>query len=390
MPEVATDPAQKLRAVKQDMRTTLVEREDEIDLVLMSVVSQQHGCFVGEPGVAKSLTLKEFIRRIEGVKTFEILLNQAMPPTEVLGQISVRGLTEDRYEHKTEGRLPEANLAFLDEGWKANAVTLNSMLGVLNERVFHNNGVVMPVPLWSAFIASNELPTDPVLAAVRDRFPWTKIVEPVKSDAGFTQIIRGNLDRRRGASGNSNATLTLDDIQELQQRARNVSVGDEFLSELVKLRALAETEGLRASARRFAAAVALCQAQAAIAGRTELAKGDLQIFQHVLWLDPDDIPVAREVVSEFAGRIAKVTHQFRSALDAAGEKFAAIKKKVADGDSDAFDGGIPLLQELKTVGNDLRSEVTRAQGEGEDASPLVDLEGSLKTLRDTVTAELLA
>jgi MoxR-like ATPase len=390
MPEVAIDSAAKLRSVKQDMRAALVEREDEIDLIAMSIVSRQHGCLVGEPGVAKSLTLRELIRRIEGVTKFEILLNQAMPPTEVLGQISVKGLTEDRYFHKTEGRLPEANLAFLDEGWKANAVTLNAMLGILNERVFHNDGTVQQVPLWSAFIASNELPTDPVLAAVRDRIPWTKVVQPVKGDAGFSEIIRGNVDRRRGVVGDSTATLTLDDIADLQAKARDCKVDDDFMAALVKLRGIADKESLHCSARRYAAGVALCQAHAVISGRDAVKKSDLQLFQHVLWLDPEDIPTAREVVLEFAGRVAKIVSQFRSSLDAAGEEFAEMKKRSAGGDKGALDGSLGLIQKLKAIDVDLKTEVAKATSAGdEDPTPLEDLLVATNTLRESVIEEVL-
>ena len=59
----------------------------------------------------------------------------------------MRELENDRYIRKVEGYLPEANVAFIDEIFKANSAILNTLLTILNERLFDNGNVRMPVPL---------------------------------------------------------------------------------------------------------------------------------------------------------------------------------------------------------------------------------------------------
>jgi MoxR-like ATPase len=57
--------------------------------------------------------------------------------------------------------LPYASrFAFLDEIFKANSAILNSLLSILNERIFFNGSEKQQVPLLFLMAASNELPED--------------------------------------------------------------------------------------------------------------------------------------------------------------------------------------------------------------------------------------
>lgn len=59
----------------------------------------------------------------------------------------MRALEDDRYVRQTEGYLPTANVAFVDEIFKANSAILNTLLTVLNERLFDNGTKRELVPL---------------------------------------------------------------------------------------------------------------------------------------------------------------------------------------------------------------------------------------------------
>ena len=66
--------------------------------------------------------------------------------------------------------LPEANLIFLDELLNANSAILNSLLMVLNERVFRRGKETKDLPALMIVGASNHLPQDDALQALFDRF----------------------------------------------------------------------------------------------------------------------------------------------------------------------------------------------------------------------------
>lgn len=391
----ATDRADRLRQIEEDANTDLIDRETEVRLIILSILSKQNGLLIGEPGVAKSQTIRTVLSRITGAKKFEVLLGQATPPAAVLGPVSVKGLTEDKYEHITTDMLPEAHVAFLDEIFKSNSVTLNALLSVVNERVFHNGGTPQEIPLWSVIGASNELPTEANLQAFRDRLPWTRKVEPVRGDDGFKKVMLGNiLRRKKQASGQPTVSLSIEEIEQMQKEVTEVQVTDAFMDALAQLKRRADKEGMRISARRYAAGVALCQAQALLDGRSKLAKSDLTLFEHILWLDPQDQPKAFEIASDFAGEIQRAVGRLTASLQEYTERFQQIKEGVQSTDqaaqSSAVSDGVNVLSDMRR----LVQAIDRTLGEvnpddGEDIAPIHRLKDKAEELREAMRLELL-
>ena len=66
---------------------------------------------------------------------------------ELFGPLSMRALEEDQYVRQTDGYLPDAAVAFIDEIFKANSAILNTLLTILNERLFDNGSQRSRVPL---------------------------------------------------------------------------------------------------------------------------------------------------------------------------------------------------------------------------------------------------
>jgi MoxR-like ATPase len=80
-------------------------------------------------------------------------------------------------------------VAFLDEVWKSNSAILNSLLAIVNERVHHEAGHAVPVPLLSLFGASNETPEDDSLNALYDRFLLRVTVPYLASDDSLATLL---------------------------------------------------------------------------------------------------------------------------------------------------------------------------------------------------------
>src|SRR5262245_63758767 len=124
---------EKFAATRKELAAALIERDAEVDLVLTALVARENVLLVGPPGCAKSLLLDSLMNWMKGRK-FSILLNRFTAPEELLGAISVAGLKSDCYRRVTTGKLPEADLAFIDEVFKGSSAILNVMLKILNER----------------------------------------------------------------------------------------------------------------------------------------------------------------------------------------------------------------------------------------------------------------
>lgn len=391
-PDVSQDIA-TVNQIKAEMSVKLIERPTEIDMMVLSVIAREHGVLIGVPGVAKSMTVREFMSRIVDAIYFETLFRKSLPVEEVVGPVSLQGLTQDVFRYITTGKMPESNVAFLDEVWKANAVVLNSLLTILNERKFKNNGTHMDVPLWCAIGASNELPTEQELMAIRDRFAWCVMVEPVKTDDGFKEIMRGQIARRAGQqSSGPRTTITKDAIERLQSAASRITVGDDVLNDIASMRRSAESQGLHVSPRRYGSGLNLAIAKALLNGRDYVVSDDLRVFQHVLWTHEEDRATAIELTLDFAGKVAKEASKLRSAFEPIKVDILAVRDELkATGNltEDTMNKIAPLSVSLRDVERKVGGEIDDATAAGKDPAELGALLQEVKAIKEIIRNEIM-
>src|SRR5690606_439961 len=91
---------------------------------------------------------------------FEYLLTRFTEPNEIFGPIDIQAFRTGEYQRRMEGMLPQAEIVFLDEVFKANSAILNSLLSVLNESVYTVGNSVWRTPRTSAFGALHEVRND--------------------------------------------------------------------------------------------------------------------------------------------------------------------------------------------------------------------------------------
>ena len=112
----------------------LLQRDVAARALLLSALAGEHLLLIGPPGTAKSELARRLQRLLPGTRYFERLLTRFSVPEELFGPLSLQALEADRYERLTEGYLPAAEVAFLDEVFKANSAILNTLLGLLHVR----------------------------------------------------------------------------------------------------------------------------------------------------------------------------------------------------------------------------------------------------------------
>ncbi len=219
--EELQEQAEELRTKFQRFRTSLsrffVQKQELIDLMLVAAIAQEPLLLVGPPGTAKSdlvLKFKDALGLGEG-DYFEYMLTRFTEPSEIVGPIDIGKLREGRYIRREEGKLPTARLAFLDEIFKSNSAILNILLTIINERKFYQDGVPQPVRLRVLFAATNEVPEQAELAALKDRF-CLKAESRSVQEAHFTELIdfgiRGEVYQKLGQKPWCEGHASLDDI----------------------------------------------------------------------------------------------------------------------------------------------------------------------------------
>lgn len=186
------------------LKRFFVGRDAEVDLALLCAAIQEPLLLVGPPGTAKSDLIVKLIDSI-GVgqgEYFEYMLTKFTEPSEILGPIDLAQLKDGRFRRRTQGMLPEATAVFLDEIFKSNSAILNTLLTIVNERKFYQDGAPEPVALRMLFAATNDIPEQSELLALSDRFVLKIETRPVK-DRHFKALMQA------GMATESNKALSL-------------------------------------------------------------------------------------------------------------------------------------------------------------------------------------
>src|SRR3954453_4119837 len=92
----------KFAQARTELAAALIERDDEVDLVLTALVANEHALLVGPPGCGKSLLLDGVLSWTGGAKC-SILLTKFTTPDEVVGPVSLAALKADKYLRVTAG-----------------------------------------------------------------------------------------------------------------------------------------------------------------------------------------------------------------------------------------------------------------------------------------------
>jgi MoxR-like ATPase len=300
-----TDPhpiREKFATARKELSSALIERDEEVDLVLTALLANEHVLLVGPPGCAKSLLLDSLLSWTGGQK-FSILFTKYSTPEEVLGPVSLRALKEDKYVRVTAGKLPEADYAFLDEVYKASSAILNVMLRLLNERTFDaGDGIVHKVPLKLCVAASNEWAspdTGKELAALTDRFLLRRSVTPIRSRVGRERLL-WTADHTPKLS----STITPAEVEDARRAAQSLPWSVEAKEALGAVLAELAREGVRPGDRRQFKTVGAVRAFAFLNGADEVRPEHLEVAQHCLWDSPDEQPAK---VAQVIAKIANPT-----------------------------------------------------------------------------------
>ena len=296
----------------------LLERETEVRLLLLAALCGEHLLLLGPPGTAKS----ELSRRLSaatGGTYFERLLTRFSVPEELFGPLSMAGLENDEYVRKIDGYLPTAEVAFIDEIFKANSAILNALLTILNERLFDNGSKRFSVPLLCLVGASNELPESEELDALYDRFLIRRQVGQVSS-AGLGTLARlaagalGDGDAAllssdsafssssENGDGEPSPELSMDDFRSTARTAySSVEVPDSVIDILTDIRNYLQDKcepPIYVSDRRFMKSVKMLQVVAHADGRAAVSEVDCLLLEFVLGQRPDDAAKVRARVLE--------------------------------------------------------------------------------------------
>ncbi|GAB3638245.1 hypothetical protein GCM10027422_38350 [Hymenobacter arcticus] len=279
----------KLHRVARHLKDTFVGKDDIIDLLMLCLVSRENLFLLGPPGTAKSALVHALARSVEG-QTFDYLLTRFTEPNELFGPFDIRRLREGELVTNTEGMLPEANLIFLDELLNANSAILNSLLLVLNEKVFRRGRETRPLPALLIVGASNHLPEDEALGALFDRF-LVRVRSDNAEPADLSAVLAAGWGLEQRTAAAELPTIAAAEVAQLQAAVPTVdlaTVRPAYAALVGQLR----QAGLALSDRRAVKLQRLLAASALLSQRLVAVPSDAWVLRHI-W-DTDE---QREVLA---------------------------------------------------------------------------------------------
>ena len=328
---------ERFKLLLREMNRGIYEKETEISLSLLAALAGESIILLGPPGVAKSMVARQLKNAFRDAHSFEYLMSRFSTPDEIFGPVSIQKLkTSDTYERAVDGYLPTADVVFLDEIWKAGPAIQNTLLTVINEKIFRNGNREMHLPLKLLVAASNELPAKGEgLEALWDRFVIRIESRPIKMEKNFRAMlleVKSSLEvkseERRvkkqssTAEGKVNSTDLFEDTifdeqigadvsispaeyAEWSQAIDKIGVKEEVLDAISRIRKAlravnvdeaAERRNIYVSDRRWKNIVRLLRTSAFMQDREEVDICDLLPIYHCLWQEPEERDAIRSIV----------------------------------------------------------------------------------------------
>ncbi len=265
----------------------MYEREEIIAVALLGALCGQNTFLFGPPGTAKSLISRRIACAFKEPTYFEYLMNRFSTPEEVYGPVSIKALKKDEYIRKTDNYLPTAEFAFLDEIWKSSPAILNTLLTMINERIFRNGDEVEQTPLKALIAASNETPEpNQGLEALYDRFVIRLMVAPIDKKDHFERLLS---DKPNDAYVRVPKALVIGEREwnNWREKLHDVKMSSETLAIIDLIRQALEKDEdnlhVYVSDRRWQRAAILMKASAFFNGRQTTNHSDAWMLEYCLW-----------------------------------------------------------------------------------------------------------
>lgn len=351
---------ERFKQLLGEMNRGIYEKETEISLSLLAALAGESIILLGPPGVAKSMVARQLKTAFREAQSFEYLMSRFSTPDEIFGPVSIQKLkTSDTYERAVEGYLPTADVVFLDEIWKAGPAIQNTLLTVINEKIFRNGNREMHLPLKLLVAASNELPAKGEgLEALWDRFVIRIESRPIKLENNFRAMLLeaptdflGPTDftdstDSSGSMGKSDSAdfsdlkITAEEYAEWAEKICKIGVKIEVLDAISAIRKslravnvdeAAERRNIYVSDRRWKNIVRLLRTSAFMQDREEVDICDLLPIYHCLWQEPEERDAIRNIViralfSPFADKLVEMKNALAEDI-----KYHRVRRNPEDG-----------------------------------------------------------
>ena len=341
-----------LNKLVQELSAVFLERTELIKLLLTAYLGKSNLFIGGPPGTGKTMLAKAVASSFS-TRSFYYLMGATTQPDEVLGAVDLSALQNGEFRRDLTGKVADVELAILDEIFKANSPSLNTLLGIILDHEIQNGKGIHKCPLISLVGCSNELPQEESLAPFWDRFTLRYWVEDVNH-----KNKRVLMQRAAGLVPSPSVTTQFGhgELETMQQEAQALPVSEEVIDGMLSISSRLRGEGVNASTRKHVQMVNLIRCYAYVCGENEVTEEHLGVLNHIFWSDTKErdtvAAVVREVVEAPYEKLNKTLAAGRDVINVVGgcDTSDATRYKAFLGGADS-----KLLEMLATVKKEIAS-----------------------------------
>ncbi|WP_459482596.1 AAA family ATPase [Clostridium saccharoperbutylacetonicum] len=363
--------------IEEELNELFIERENEIRMLTLAFITGSNGFFHGPAGTGKSALVEEYRNRIEDCSYFRILMGKTTEPSEIFGPVSINAMKNDIYKVNTKNKLPEANISFVDEIFKANSAVLNNLLTIMNEKLFFNEEI-QKVPLISLIGASNEYYEEDNLIALYDRFLLRWNIDYINEPSNRITLFKNYLDRRReGSLLQENETvktpvckINIKDLMVINEKVKEITISIKVLNTYNKLLTTLLRKNIVISDRRKNESLKIVQAAALLDGRDEAEIQDLEVLKYTLWTDEEDLAAILEEVEKLANPNKNKLRNLKATFEAYKRQLLDLEDNKGS-DQYVFDKTMAVTEIIKNINygvNTINGVLSSMKKEGRDNS----------------------
>lgn len=384
-PKIDPSINQRVNQIIDEQNQLIKERHDVIVGAWVGRIAQEHLLMLGPGGTGKSFLARNMASHIDGASFFEVAVDETTDPSQLFGPPDIKAMVEDGKTRRIPtGMLPEATDAFIDEFFNANGPLLHSIMPVLNERVFHNNGLPSAVPLRQVLAGTNKLNADADQAALWDRIHLRYVVDYVGARQSQAEMVGDAIARMASVGRGTNTTIagvqktmvTLDELDQAHKEALALDVPDPVIDTFFDIRDELKhgSAGVTISDRRAVEGMAAVLANAWLRGHETVTVGDLDILANMWWTVQDQLSAARGVI------LAATNPGEKAALDLLDE-LDKLKKEIKQADESDLDVarkkrvGVEAVKNTDKLLNEARGHLTKALAAGTATNRLEEVIG---------------
>jgi len=142
----------------KELDTILVHRRWEIEGLVLGLFTGYPTFWLGPIGIGKTYAIDRLVAMIKGAKLFRLMLTKHTEPEELFGPFNFKKLRKGVYERIITDKLPDADVAYLDEPFKASSAIINSLLDILLYQRFYDGSKYVRTHILALYLSANEEP----------------------------------------------------------------------------------------------------------------------------------------------------------------------------------------------------------------------------------------